>query len=193
MPYINPTTDKEGYLGQSSKRWFELNTYLMHSGRICFCNSYDDFDYANYFMRYYPEIVVLASFTMTGNQTVQGRLSFVNGAKIKPNGYTLTITAAFNPGEIQVFNMAGGGTISFSDTLYYLSSRWFSTGDTAAQTIFNTGNVVLWKKADGTFTYKSDLTVSTAGKGLVLTNAGGTVTKRVRLNDAGDGLIYETP
>ena len=36
-----------------------------------------------------------------------------------------------------------------------------------------------------------DFTLKTAGKGVVLTNAAGTVTKRVRLNDAGDGLIFE--
>jgi hypothetical protein len=36
-----------------------------------------------------------------------------------------------------------------------------------------------------------DVTMSTAGKGVVLTNATGTVTKRVRLNNAGDGLIFE--
>jgi hypothetical protein len=36
-----------------------------------------------------------------------------------------------------------------------------------------------------------DVTMSTAGKGVVLKNAAGTVVKRVRLNDAGNGLIYE--
>lgn len=36
-----------------------------------------------------------------------------------------------------------------------------------------------------------DVTISTAGKGIVMTNAAGTVTKRVRLNDAGNGLVYE--
>jgi hypothetical protein len=36
-----------------------------------------------------------------------------------------------------------------------------------------------------------DFTAGTAGKGIVLTNAAGTVTKRVRLNDAGNGLLYE--
>ena len=41
------------------------------------------------------------------------------------------------------------------------------------------------------FLTKQDVTVFTAGKGIVLTNAAGTVTKRVRLNDAGDGLVYE--
>lgn len=38
-----------------------------------------------------------------------------------------------------------------------------------------------------------DVQVSTAGKGIILTNAAGTVTKRVRLNDAGDGLVFENP
>ncbi len=41
------------------------------------------------------------------------------------------------------------------------------------------------------FTATGDITVTVAGKGTVLTNAAGTVTKRVRLNDAGNGLIYE--
>lgn len=39
----------------------------------------------------------------------------------------------------------------------------------------------------------TDLTIDTVAKGVVMTNAAGTVTKRVRLNDAGNGLIYETP
>lgn len=38
-----------------------------------------------------------------------------------------------------------------------------------------------------------DFTIRTKGKGVVLTNAAGTVTKRVRLNDAGNGLIFEDP
>jgi hypothetical protein len=36
-----------------------------------------------------------------------------------------------------------------------------------------------------------DITAASAGKGLVLTNAGGDVTKRIRLNDAGTGIIIE--
>ena len=39
----------------------------------------------------------------------------------------------------------------------------------------------------------SDLQVVTKGKGVIMTNNAGTVTKRVRLNDAGDGLIFESP
>jgi hypothetical protein len=38
-----------------------------------------------------------------------------------------------------------------------------------------------------------DFAALTAGKGMVLKNAAGTVTKRVRLNDAGNGLIFEAP
>jgi hypothetical protein len=39
----------------------------------------------------------------------------------------------------------------------------------------------------------NDLEIYGVGKGVILTNAAGTVTKRVRLNDAGNGLIFETP
>jgi hypothetical protein len=41
------------------------------------------------------------------------------------------------------------------------------------------------------FFTQNDITVLTKGKGIVLTNAAGTVTKRVRLNNAGDGLVFE--
>ena len=36
-----------------------------------------------------------------------------------------------------------------------------------------------------------DLTLNTKGKGVVLKNPDGTISKRVRLNDAGDGIIIE--
>ena len=41
------------------------------------------------------------------------------------------------------------------------------------------------------FTTGGDAKFSTAGKGIVLKNAAGTVTKRVRLNNIGDGIIIE--
>lgn len=52
-------------------------------------------------------------------------------------------------------------------------------------------------EVNGTFTIAFeilntlDVKVNASGKGVILTNAAGTVTKRVRLNDAGDGLIFE--
>ena len=36
-----------------------------------------------------------------------------------------------------------------------------------------------------------DFTLATKSKGVVMTNAAGTVTKRARLNDAGNGWIFE--
>jgi purine-nucleoside phosphorylase len=36
-----------------------------------------------------------------------------------------------------------------------------------------------------------DLTLLVSTKGIVMTNAAGTITKRVRLNNTGDGLIFE--
>lgn len=48
-------------------------------------------------------------------------------------------------------------------------------------------------KSDDDIITATDFQTVTAGKGVVLKNAAGTVTKRVRLNDAGDGLIFETP
>lgn len=44
---------------------------------------------------------------------------------------------------------------------------------------------------NATFHTLKDATMITPGKGVVLTNTTGTVTKRVRLNSAGDGLIFE--
>ena len=45
----------------------------------------------------------------------------------------------------------------------------------------------LWSR----FTQEGDFEVGTPGKGVVLTNGAGTITKRVRLNDTGDGLVFE--
>ena len=36
-----------------------------------------------------------------------------------------------------------------------------------------------------------DVKIESPGKGIIMTNAAGTVTKRVRLNDAGNGFIFE--
>ena len=41
------------------------------------------------------------------------------------------------------------------------------------------------------FTTQGDVGILSAGKGIIVTNAAGTVTKRIRLNNAGDGIIIE--
>lgn len=40
---------------------------------------------------------------------------------------------------------------------------------------------------------RGDVEFLTAAKGVILRNAAGTVVKRARLNDAGDGWIFENP
>ncbi len=41
------------------------------------------------------------------------------------------------------------------------------------------------------FNTLGDVTISTAGKGVVLPNEAGTATKRIVLNDAGDGILIK--
>lgn len=41
------------------------------------------------------------------------------------------------------------------------------------------------------FVTQGDVTLLTASKGVVLKNADGTITKRIRLNDTGTGIIIE--
>lgn len=56
----------------------------------------------------------------------------------------------------------------------------------------NTGQVIYTLAPSGNATVKlGDMVIGTAAKGVVMTNAAGTVTKRVRLNDAGNGLIFQ--
>jgi hypothetical protein len=56
-----------------------------------------------------------------------------------------------------------------------------------------TGDLLLKQSATTTFNLRDsgDFKIYTAGKGVVLTNAAGTLARRVRLNDAGDGIIIE--
>jgi hypothetical protein len=42
-----------------------------------------------------------------------------------------------------------------------------------------------------TISTPDDITITTKGRGIILKNAAGTVTKRIRLNDAGDDIIIE--
>ena len=39
--------------------------------------------------------------------------------------------------------------------------------------------------------HEGDITILIQTKGIVMTNAAGTITKRVRLNNTGDGFIFE--
>lgn len=50
-----------------------------------------------------------------------------------------------------------------------------------------------WPWATTKMDTKGDFTLITKAKGIVMTNSAGTITKRVRLNNTGTGLIFEDP
>jgi hypothetical protein len=54
-------------------------------------------------------------------------------------------------------------------------------------------NWLLWLETfmSTKFRTQGDVTLSTKEKGVVMTNAAGTITKRIRLNDIGTGFIIE--
>jgi hypothetical protein len=111
----------------------------------------------------------------------------------------MTITGAL----IQTESTADRGIKLTSDSL----TAWNTSGDVRVELLTsgltagifriykitgleNTSSIIF---GDGVILIGGDVQIGTAGEGVILTNAAGTVTKRVRLNDAGDGLIYEAP
>jgi hypothetical protein len=56
----------------------------------------------------------------------------------------------------------------------------------------NDHNVATLDASDNLKINLGDLKILTAGKGTILKNAAGTLTRRVRLNDTGDGLLFDT-
>jgi len=123
--------------------------------------------------------------TFTGNQIFDGTLT-ARRSSGDFTGYSFGYGGTDNP--IFSFNMNdGSGRYRFnmnSDVDIKLETNVGGSWNTALQ-INRVGRDVTL----GT----GNLIINTAGKGVVLTNAAGTVTKRVRLNDAGDGLIFENP
>jgi len=81
------------------------------------------------------------------------------------------------------------------DPTYFNGLRYTSDGTVPGGTKAYV-KIEYWKKESITASpalamASGDFKSTIAGKGIVLVNAAGTVTKRVRLNDAGDGLLYE--
>ena len=121
-------------------------------------------------------------------------------------------------GNTQYYGVPGA-QYGITDPLGALTFAYTATGTTGGIDIYlgNDTATNLWRwemqaSATPTFTLRygasvstqwnrsGDLTQSTgdfiaaaAGKGVILHNAADNVTKRVRLNDAGDGLVYEDP
>lgn len=132
---------------------------------------------------------------LTAGRTVQSAESLVGAtsicAQIANTNYYSSIAVSPSLGRASVISPT-------SDSGYV---GWlFSTLDTFDRSTQKPSNAALYAdrlKING-FTgdvsvLTGNLVIGTAGKGVVMTNAAGTVTKRVRLNDAGDGLIFENP
>jgi hypothetical protein len=94
---------------------------------------------------------------------------------------------ARNGAAIELYNFdVGDGLKVLLDPVTRRTEFWGQTGGGGYAKVFSLNRISFHIS-------NYDLTISTAGKGVVLTNAAGTVTKRVRLNDVGDGLIFEAP
>lgn len=76
----------------------------------------------------------------------------------------------------------------------WIFNIWDNSGKAMFEVLYNSTKLFsLSPSTNNVEAAIGDFAAITAGKGIVLTNAAGTVTKRVRLNDAGNGLIFEAP
>lgn len=114
-----------------------------------------------------------------------------------PTGTANVANGGFAVGSNSAYNFV----ISYSATganpgMGYLDSTFNDTSAAVRIRTRTTGtpvnNLTAWGTGDVDID-TADLVIKTAAKGIVLTNAAGTLTKRARLNDTGDGLIFENP
>lgn len=110
---------------------------------------------------------------------------------------------------LQFVNAAGDAAVTGPTFIVYPDGSWVSgTTDLAipagaprikvqpGQNLEVWGDTIWFKDASAAvqgYMSAGDLRFQVNGKGVVLKNAAGTVTKRVRLNDTGDGLVFENP
>jgi hypothetical protein len=126
-----------------------------------------------------------AGQTFSGNQIVEGDVT-VRRSSGDYTGVNATSGGTDNP--LFNFNMNDGSP------RYRFNMN--SDVDIKFETIVGGGWGTAWQVDRVTrlvYVNSNDLKISTAGKGVIMTNAAGTVTKRVRLNDAGNGLVFENP
>jgi hypothetical protein len=91
--------------------------------------------------------------------------------------------------QVQIYRRFRGGSYAVP-----LWGAQLNKGDLAPYIMTTSAPVAVNPGMAGlSVTSRGDMTVSLAGKGLVLTNAAGTIRQRVRLNDTGNGLIFENP
>ena len=103
-------------------------------------------------------------------------------ATTRSNDTVFYVPTYYYPAGLKFLTSGGGGSGSlaayaqFGDGSGY-KLRWRNSANTTLYDMYDTGN----------------FQIAVAGKGVIMTNAAGTVTKLVRLNDAGNGLLFETP
>jgi hypothetical protein len=107
----------------------------------------------------------------------------------------ITATALlYDPGYKAVLDIGYPGGITINAAGVRLANGMYLYGPLSGT--FNLTSAVAENTAivyNSLLINQGDLYALTNGKGIVLKNAAGSVQKRVRLNDAGDGLIYEAP
>lgn len=123
--------------------------------------------------------------TFSGNQIIEGNL-----------------TVRLSYGDYTGVNATAGGTdnpqlnFNMNDGSYRYRFNMNSDTDIKFETNVGGGAGAAWQVDRVTRMFKvvsNDMQIVTAGKGVIMTNAAGTLTKRVRLNDTGDGLVFENP
>lgn len=126
-----------------------------------------------------------ASQTFSNNQIVEGDVIIRRSS----GDYTgLNITSGGTDNPVLNFNMNDGS--------WRYRFNMNSDTDIKFQIISGGSPYTSWQVDRVTALFKvvtADLQIVTAGKGIIMTNADGTLTKRVRLNNTGDGLVFENP
>lgn len=126
-----------------------------------------------------------ASQTFSSNQIVEGDV-IIRRSSGDYTGVNLTSGGTDNP--VLNFNMNDGS--------WRYRFNMNSDTDIKFQIISGGSAYTSWQVDRVTALFKvvtADLQIVTAGKGIIMTNADGTLTKRVRLNNTGDGLVFENP
>lgn len=208
------TPKKPYYLTNSTYNFFvEVAGY---GGNIYFVSSSDGLEKQNTILRTqqgqpsgfgsgpvdftygYPNIRVFGGYGSTlfsgDNTSTWRKTEYLDNAEGRRNMnllfYSDNGALNFRPFEIRTFPDASW--VNTTTDLYSAYTFRFK----AAANLEHWGDYIWFKNAAGTalgYWYLTDLYVSGNGKGVVLKNAAGTLTKRVRLNDTGDGLIFEAP
>lgn len=117
-----------------------------------------------------------------------GRISFVlpNSIGFHSGSYAIGLEIG-NLGSNPIKIYADGGTLAPAS----LSLSGYLSTDSVIMARNYGGTEIGRFNSNGLTLAEGDFVAGLAGKGIILTNAAGTVTKRVRLNDAGNGLIFE--